>query len=41
MFALARAPTHIYNTIKKETEEKPKHWRQHPNRVRRSVYAMN
>ena len=41
MFALARAPTHIYNTIKKETEEKPKHWRQHPNRVRRRVYAMN
>ena len=41
MFAHARAPTHIYNTIKKETEEKPKHWRQHPNRVRRRVYAMN
>jgi|TARA_B110000858_G_C17477739_1_gene325736 phosphoenolpyruvate-protein kinase (PTS system EI component) len=41
MFALARAPTHIYNTIKKETEEKPKHWRQHPNRVRRRVYAVN
>ena len=41
MFALARAPTHIYNTIKKENEEKPKHWRQHPNRVRRRVYAVN
>jgi phosphoenolpyruvate-protein kinase (PTS system EI component) len=33
------APTRIYNTA--PNEEKPKHWRQHPNRVRRRVYAVN
>ena len=39
MFALACAPTRIYNSA--SNEEKPKHWRQHPNRVRRRVYAVN
>ena len=39
MIAIACAPTRIYNTA--PNEEKPKHWRQHPNRVRRSVYAVN
>ena len=39
MIAIACAPTRIYNTA--PNEEKPKHWRQHPNRVRRRVYAMN
>ena len=39
MIAIACAPTHIYNTA--PNEEKPKHWRQHPNRVRRRVYAVN
>ena len=33
------APIRIYNTA--PNEEKPKHWRQHPNRVRRRVYAVN
>ena len=39
MIAIACAPTRIYNTV--SNEEKPKHWRQHPNRVRRRVYAVN
>ena len=39
MIAIACAPTRIYNTA--PNEEKPKHWRQHPNRVRRRVYAEN
>ena len=39
MFALACAPTRIYNSA--SNEEKPKHWRQHPNRVSRRVYAVN
>ena len=39
MIAIACAPTRIYNTA--SNEEKPKHWRQHPNRVRRRVYAVN
>jgi len=33
------APTRIYNTA--PNEDGPKHWRQHPNRVRRRVYAVN
>jgi len=36
---LLAAPTRIYNSV--SNEEKPKHWRQHPNRVRRRVYAVN
>ena len=39
MIAIACAPTRIYNSV--QSEDKPKHWRQHPNRVRRRVYAMN
>ena len=39
MIAIACTPTRIYNSV--SNEEKPKHWRQHPNRVRRRVYAMN
>jgi len=39
MIAIACAPTRIYNSV--SNEEKPKHWRQHPNRVRRRVYAVN
>ena len=33
------APIRIYNTA--PNEDGPKHWRQHPNRVRRRVYAVN
>ena len=33
------APIRIYNTA--PNEDRPKHWRQHPNRVRRRVYAVN
>lgn len=39
MIAIACTPTRIYNSV--SNEEKPKHWRQHPNRVRRRVYAVN
>ena len=39
MIAIACAPTRIYNSV--SNEEKPKHWRQHPNRVRRRVYVVN
>ena len=39
MIAIACAPTRIYNSV--QSEDKPKHWRQHPNRVRRRVYAVN
>ena len=46
MFAIARAPTHIYNTIKKNDESKPtrsgRHWRQHSGRtVHRQNFAMS
>ena len=46
MFALARAPTHIYNTIKKTDESKSsrggRHWRQHSGRtVHRQNFAMS
>lgn len=46
MFALARAPTHIYNTIKKTDEGKTsrgtRHWRQHSGRtVHRQNFAMS
>ena len=39
MIAIACTPTRIYNTA--PNEDRPKHWRQHPNRVRRRVYAVN
>ena len=46
MFALARAPTRIYNTIKKTDESKSsrggRHWRQHSGRtVHRQNFAMS
>jgi hypothetical protein len=46
MFALARAPTHIYNTIKKTDESKSsrggRHWRQYSGRtVHRQNFAMS
>ena len=39
MISITCASTRIYNSV--SNEEKPKHWRQHPNRVRRRVYAVN